>query len=204
MAVVVSDAMTGSNWQDLNERSGAVGASWTYHPQTPLTRWYIYGNKVHCGVAGAAYASGVPASADYTVSCDYTVYTDIASISICGRMSTSADTMYYVYYLNNELVLVKRVAGAITTLGTWPTTLSTGGTTYQLELDMSGTTIRALLNGVERISVTDGDITAAGRAGVRSAGSNDSGTGKHIDNFLVEDASVAASPRSYAVGLLGL
>ncbi len=203
MAIATRDTMTDTNWRDLHLHTGEIGATWTRHPSTPSSRWYLFGNRVHCGVIGALYASGVPASADYTVDCDYTIFSDIASIAICGRVSTTADTMYYVYYLGAELVLVKRVAGERTTLGAWVSTLSGGGTTYQLQLSMVGTAIKVFLNGVERISVIDSGITVAGRGGVRSAGANDAGTGKHIDNFTVTDTSTAAATTrgySYVIG----
>jgi len=196
----VRDTMTDANWRDLHLHTGEVGASWTRHPSTPNSRWYIFDNRVHCGVAGALYASGVPAVSDYTVACDYTIYTDIASISICGRMSTSDDTMYYAYYLGGELVLVKRVAGAITTLGVWISTLTGGGTTYGLALQMIGTAIKVFLNGIERISAIDSSITAAGRGGVRSAGVNDAGTGKHIDNLVLSDTSSTPAPGASSRG----
>jgi hypothetical protein len=212
MATRVLDNMAGNNWDDLNERSGQIGATWTYHPaiNPGNTRWYIYGDtsnkRVHCGVWGAAYASGVPETADYSVSCDYVLLTSVPSLNlgITGRMSVTADTYYGVYYQDGELVLFKRVAGVTTSLGVWITTLSFGGTSYQLVLDMVGTTIRVLVNGTERISVTDGDITAKGRAGVRAIGNNDAGTGIHIDNFWMYDSSVAATPRSQVVGIVGL
>lgn len=204
MAICVKDQMTDTNWRDLHTHVGAVGATWTRHPATPSTRWYIFGNQVHCGVAGAIYASGVPASANYTVSCDYTIYTDIAAIGIAGRMSTVAMTMYYCYYLNQELVLAKQVNGAITSLGVWLGTLDGGGATHELELSMIGTAIKVFVNGVERISVVDSSITAAGRAAVRSPGSNDAGTGKHIDNFTATDTSTPPARRSRFVGLIGL
>ncbi len=178
MAIFVSDAMTGTNWSDLHLHTGGVGATWARHPVTSGSRWYIYGNKVHCGVPGELYASGVPSSADYTVECDYTIYTDFANISIAGRMSTSAETFYYVYYLSGQLVLASIVGGTITSLGVWVTT--------------------------QRISVVDSGITAAGRAGVYSITANDAGTGKHIDNFIATDTSIAAIPRSGAARTIGL
>lgn len=194
--------MTGTNWSSLAAHTGELGATWTQHPTLGGT-WYIYGNKVHCGVAGGLYASGTPASADYSVQCDYTMYTDIASIAICGRMSTSASTFYYVYYLSNELVLAKQVNGVITSLGTDVTGIMTNGNTYVLKLEMIGSAIKAYVNGVQKISATDSAITAAGKAGVRSAGANDAGTGKHIDNFLAFDTSSAVIIQSRAIGIIG-
>jgi hypothetical protein len=208
MATRVLDGFTGTNWQDLHRRSGEVGATWTRHPAVNAgqSRWYIFNNRVHCGVWGAMYASGVPASADYHIECDYVLYSNIPSLNlgIAGRMSTTADTYYAVYYQDGELVLIKRVAGVTTALGWWVTSLTYGGTVYRLALDMAGTTIRALVNDVERISVTDSDITAAGRAGLRSIGVNDAGTGIHIDNYWMYDGAVAARPTAQVVGVIGL
>jgi hypothetical protein len=208
MADIVIDDMAGDNWDDLPERTGALGATWTYHPLF-APRWYIYGNRVHCGVAGPVYASGVPASADYTVEATVRVYTTVTSpsnlnLGIAGRMSTSADTYYALYYQAGETVLIKRVAGVTTSLGVWTSTLTGGGTDYTFTLEMIGTAIKGYVNGVERVSATDSAITAAGRAGLRSVGINDAATGNHIDDFHVYDATAAPSPRSYSVGIVGL
>lgn len=201
MAVFASDRMDGRDWDDLDERAGQVGATWTYHTKTPATRWYLYDGRVHCGVAGAAYASGVPDSADYDVECDYTVFTDIGSVSLAGRMSTTALTFYYVYYGGGYLNLIKSVAGVLTNLGSEP--MSWSGTKH-LKLELRGTAITVYVAGVLTISATDGEITAAGRAGVRAGGANDKATGKHIDNFVATDLAVAATPRVQVVGLIGL
>lgn len=192
MATFVSDNMTGTNWKDIHTRVGAVGASWTRHVSTPDSRWYIFSNRVHCGILGGVYASGVPASADYDVECDYLIYTDIPNVAICGRMSTSFFTFYYTYYQSGEVVLAKMIDGSPTSLGWWITTLSTGGTSYKLRLSMVGTTIKVFVNNVERISVVDASVTSAGRVGLRSVGSNDASTGKHVDNLIAYDGSVIA------------
>lgn len=206
MSVFVSDAMSAANWTDLHTRSGELGATWTRHPTTPSSRWYIFANRVHCGVAGNMYASGVPASADYDVTCTYRIYTTVTNLNlgICVRMDTSADTYYGLYYQAGELVMFKRVAGVTTSLGTWISTLTGGGTDYTFKLEAIGTAIKAYVNGVERVSVTDSAITAAGRAGLRSIGINDATTGNHIDNFVATDTSTPPTGRAYATGLIGL
>jgi len=193
MATFVQDAMTGTNWQDLHNRTGAIGAAWTRHTATPSSRWYIFDNKVHCGVPGIIYASGSPASADYSVECDYTRYTNTAAIAIAGRISTAAATFYYVYELFGEVVLAKQVNGVITSLAVDVTGLMVNGSTYKLRLEMIGSAIKVFVDGVQKLSVTDTDITAAGKVGVRSPSSNDAGTGKHIDNFLAYDTSTPVS-----------
>lgn len=204
MAIQVSDAMSGSNWDDIHERTGEVGASWSRHPVTPSSRWYIYGGKVHPGVLGAVRPSGVTASADYDVQADYTIYTDISGSALCGRMHATDFTFYYTYYQSGELVLAKMIAGTPTSIGWWISTLTGGGTTYDLRLNMVGTAIKVFVNGVQRISVTDGSITATGTAGLRSAGANDATTGKHIDNFLVYDASSVVVPTARMSTMIGI
>ncbi len=194
MATFVQDAMTGTNWSDLHLHTGAVGATWTRHTTTSTSRWYIFDNKVHCGIPGIIYASGTPASADYSVECDYTRYTNTAAISIAGRISTSAATFYYVYELFGEIVLAKQINGVITSFGFDVTGLMVNGQTYRLKLEMIGSAIKVYVDGIQKISATDGDITSAGKAGVRSPSSNDAGTGKHIDNFLAYDTSTPTSP----------
>ena len=205
----VRDTFAGSNWQDLHLRAGELGATWTRHPAVNggSSRWYIFSNRVHCGVWGNMYASGVPASADYAVECDYILYTNIPSLNLgpALRMSTTADTYYGVYYQDGELVLYKRVAGVTTSLDVnVGLSLSYGGTVYRLRLEAAGSTITASINGVVRASATDTDITAAGRVGLRSIGINDAGTGIHIDNLVASDATVPARPTAQVVGLIGL
>ena len=41
---------------------------------------------------------------------------------------------------------------------------------YALKFSVNGTSLKCLLDGVEKVSVIDGDITAANYAGVRAYG----------------------------------
>ena len=215
MATIALDGFTDSNWKYLTNHSGSVGATWTQHSASSgYGRWYIYGNRTHHGsaLAGGAsyyslvYASGVPDSADYSVVADFVLYSNVPSLNlgIAGRISTSADTYYGLYYQDGELVLIKRVAGVTTTLGTWASALSYGGTTYRVRLEMTGTAITAYVDDVARISVTDGDITAAGRAGLRAVSAANPSEGINIDNFWVYDAVTAARPTTQVAGIIGL
>jgi hypothetical protein len=115
--------------------------------------------------------------------------------AVIGRASTSSNTYYRAGYFGpgTDWELYKVVNGTSTLLGTYDQTLSAGAT-YTVKLDMQGSTIRLLVNGVERISVTDASITAAGRGGVRlgylgatSVPSNTSGL--HLDNLTLSQAA---------------
>lgn len=172
MVDFVRDTMTGTNWTSITSRTGELGATWTTHG-TYSGLWRLFGGRAYCEVPGIVYASGIPASADYVVECDYYMASDVAAIGIAGRIQTGSNTAYYTYYNGGELVLAKVVSGAITSLNAIPGGIMSVGNTYRLKLSMIGTTIKSIVNGVEYISVTDSSITLAGRAGLRSPASND-------------------------------
>jgi predicted ThiF/HesA family dinucleotide-utilizing enzyme len=149
------------------------------------------------------YYQANPANANYKVEASIVVLTSDSSSGVAGRIDTS-DRTYYTAYIEattNKVILAKRVAGVITSLGVSAAAYGVG--THLLALDMNGTTIRALIGGVQVLSVTDSSITAAGKGGIRGVTTSDVGIGKHIDNVKVYDALVASSPKSYAV-LVGL
>lgn len=210
MATISRDTFTGTNWDDIDERQGELGAVWTKHVSTPDARFYLFDNKVHCGQitsgAGALfYTNAVPSSANYTVSCSYTMKTNIGHVGIAGRIQTGSLDYYFTYYdPSNVLVLARRSPSGITILANSNAGTISVGATVTLALDMNGTTIRALVNDVQIYSVTDSGISLAGRGGVRSGSVNDAHTGKHIDNFTIVDASVAPTTRRTHVVLSGL
>jgi hypothetical protein len=74
------------------------------------------------------------------------------------------------------------------------------GQTYRLGLEMNGSTIRLLVDGVKRVSTIDltGGISAAGRGGVRLGTSATTAvvtntTGLHLDNFRITGLTTTAS-----------
>jgi hypothetical protein len=108
---------------------------------------------------------------------------------VIGRASTSAATFYAARYSATNLAweLVKSVNGSLTTLDTYAQTLA-AGEIHRVKLDMSGTTIRLLVDGIERCNVTDSSISSTGRGGLRlgSASSSETDTtGLHLDNWTV-------------------
>ena len=201
------DTFTGTSWSKLILHSAETGGTWKNHPaygssDVNTIRVWIYQNRALFRNYGAMYLDATPASADYYVEADYTIKTDIAHTAIAGRMSKTANTYYYTYYSGGQWVLAKSVAGTVTGIGWYVATHSPG--TYTVRLDMTGTDIDVDIDGVNRISVTDSSITAAGVGGIRSSSIGDYNTGKHLDNFTVADATVAATPRSQVIGLIGL
>ena len=86
-----------------------------------------------------------------------------------GRLdpASSNGTFYAAVYDRSTLswTLYSIVNSSKVSLGQSAQTL-TAGTTYRLALDMTGSTIRLLVNGAQQVSVTNTAITAAGRSGV--------------------------------------
>lgn len=207
MAVILMDSFSDTNWDDLvGEHTPEIGGAYVQHPsdQGGGCRFFIFQNRTHCGVVGAIYNDVAPASADYDVECDYTVFSQTGSQAIAGRMDTSNATYYYTYYASSQaIVLVKNVAGTLTTIGSWGVFIP-NGTTGKLRLSMAGTTIKVFWEGVERISVSDASIAGPGRAGVRSGSANDAGTEKHIDNLVVTDSAPNVQPTAQVLGIIGI
>jgi hypothetical protein len=197
-ATTSADSMTGTSGATLQSRTGETAASWTKHPAstadavlTPAGRLRKNGTST---VTALYYTSATPASADYTVEADIYVASSLAgdSIGIVGRLDTNntLGTYYLARYEQSgqQWSLFSVVNNGWSYLGGGSQSL-TAGSTYRVALDMKGTTIRMLVDGVQIASVTDSSISAAGRAGILlgAAGSTTvtDSAGYHLDNFRV-------------------
>jgi hypothetical protein len=148
------------------------------------------------------YTSDVPTSPDYLVQADLYVKSVVSTAGVLGRLDpggSSTGTYYYARYDAGagQFQLIRNLNGAGAVLGTYSQTL-TVGSSYRLGLDMKGTTIRMLVNDVQRASVTDSVLTAAGRAGVGFGEPGDTATqsdtqGLHLDNFTTSATIVDSS-----------
>jgi len=195
MAIFVSDTFSGEVANaPLEDHVGEVGATWTVHPSytsallvSSSTETLFASNST---IGTGYYASGIPAGPEYNVSADYqavSVSAMAANPGIVGRMSTSGNTFYMLRYSapNSRWELFKAVSGTFTLLGSYSQTLTT--TTYNARLEITDATKKAYIDGVERISSINNEITEAGRAGTRWFISAISQTGIRIDNFVAED-----------------
>ncbi|MHB8273468.1 MAG: LamG-like jellyroll fold domain-containing protein [Dermatophilaceae bacterium] len=195
-----SDSFTGTPGVTLQSHTGEVGATWTKHPISGTTDVVITaGGRIRKDGAtwGALYhSSAVPASADYTVEADVYVASSLTGdlVGIAGRLdpANANGTFYAATYDQSSglWTLISVLNGATAMLGQTTAQVLTVGTTYRLALDMTGSTIRLLVNGVQQVSVVDTTITAAGRGGVAMGfGSATTtvtdNTGMHLDNFTV-------------------
>ncbi len=188
----VTDTFTeaGGSAVPFASHTGELGATWTVHPDAAYTGTAnvdaVTDRVYPANTVTAYYASGSPPSADYYVQGDIYVASIVSNnTAICGRMDTTANTMYLIR-LNNgtSWELRKIITGTATTLRTSTNQLPTTGNSATVRLVMNGSTISGFINGVEELTaITDTDISAAGKAGIRFATGSDAITGFHVDNF---------------------
>jgi hypothetical protein len=170
----VSDSFTDADGVALTSHVGEIGATWAVASgfSDPIT---IQGNALAAvGTANfaACQASGTPPTADYTATGVVVVRSVTAPgfVAVYARQDPAADTNYGVFLTATQLQLLKRVAGAGTTLGTY--TLVGGevlgaGQTRTIAIQVAGTTISAFLDGALKLTATDASVAAAGRVAVR-------------------------------------
>jgi len=165
----------------LHSHTGAIGATWSPHPSSATSAVIApNGSEVQSTGEAVYMASGSPPGADYRVASHMYFYRasggSVTYSFVVGRMNQSSKTMYmfgFVYSWVNRWELKKFVNGVETLLATSTENLPAVGDSRLVDLQMEGTTIRGVVNGVELVSVTDGDISAAGRAGLRILSGNE-------------------------------
>jgi len=145
---------------------------------------------------GLAYNTTALGTADYTVQAIVRLAEGATTHGVCGRRVNfgANDSDGYTVFLSRSadtLTLYKRVSGTWTQLGSYSVSVFAGD--YTVKLSMQGTTIKAFLDGVERISVTDSALSAAGDACI-SAG-NGGVANSQWDDFLVESFAAAGVAR---------
>lgn len=167
----------------LTAHTGEIGASWTQvtgSDSVPQVSWdqlnlYSFGS-----ITQAAYASGIPNNANYSVQAD--VIPGVSFPGILARVSISSNTFYMARFSNASLVqLYKAIDGTFTLLSEYDGSYSSS-TSYVLKLKTDGTSITVDVDGINVISVTDSSITEPGRAGIRFVTSSD--TTSRIDNLV--------------------
>lgn len=200
MADFVVDTFTGgSAGDDLSTHTGETGATWTEHSSYTTGATQLDGTGgVFCQATPTCYyASGTPTGADYSVS-GVIVRVDTADcvIGVAGRVQTGANTLYYAHWRKVGATLrwelAKVVAGTFTSLGTYNQTLVVG-TEYTVLLTLTGTALELFVDGVSRISLTDGDIAVAGRAGLRATTAVTTTTGVHLNGITASETAGGAA-----------
>jgi hypothetical protein len=164
----------------LQSHVGEIGATWTPHPTTGGSAEFApNGSEVQSSVQAIYTASGFPPSPDYRVAARMYFYSSVGGPAVytfvTGRMDATAKTMYmfgFVYSGVNRWELKKFVNGSEYLLAYTTQSLPSPGDTPLVDLQMEGSTIRGVVDGIEIVSATDTDITAAGWAGLRMRSGN--------------------------------
>lgn len=198
MATFVTDSFTDTSGTNIESHTGEVGATWVEHTALAGGQLVISdANRVrsNSSTADMVYASGLPASADYSVFGTIVMRSDNngSAMGICGRLATGADTCYLFRYNTsgtNQWQLLRLSGGASSTIQAVNATI-TVDQAYAIELRMTGSTIEGYVDGVLTCSGTNSDVTAAGRAGIRTAGTASNTAGVHLDNFSAADPAAA-------------
>lgn len=185
MPQFVLDTFTDAGTPLLTAHTGETGATWADHPKPEWGGAYrLTGDgEIYCSLLhGVCYASGVPPSANYTVTAGLHIVTlGVDAIYICARMDTAVATMY-MFRLSSDgstWQLYKMVGGTATPLDSAAATVVEGGV-YDLALAVGTGTQDAYVDGVLVCSATDTEITAAGRIGIRDTAPSSPTTGQHL------------------------
>lgn len=196
MATFLSDTFTEASTVVLSSHTPEIGGAWIEHGSYPDNLSIDADSDAIVGSigvdVGVYYNDADPASADYSVTVDiFVVNNAVASYpGVVGRVATAANTMYRALYDQAEgrWELEKVVAGIITALDVPYSQALANSQTYALKLEMIGTTIKAYIDGVERMIDTDTAISAAGKAGVLQYSSS----GQQVTSISAEDIGGAA------------
>jgi hypothetical protein len=192
----VEDSFEDSPGTLLQSHTGETGATWTLHPTSAgNAQFSSTGSEVESGAQAVYMASGLPPGADYRVAAHMYFHTTssggVTYTFVTGRMDEASLTMYmfgFVYSGVNRWELKKFVNGTETLLASSTEGLPSPGDSPLVDLQMEGSTIRGVVDGIDIVSATDTDITATGRAGLR----------------MVTGSSQSASPASFEATTLDL
>lgn len=210
MAQFLNDTFTDTDGTGLASHTGETGATWTlYSVVNASGSAVIQSNRLRGNAAGSQgsffYASGTSINADYYVEATLDIQTLLSGTysGVIGRAIPASSNFYWAIYNVGTAAweLWKTVSGTATKLGDFAATPSGSAV---LRLDMVGTTIRVLVDGTQRISVTDSSLSTAGRAGVVFYGVMTSTTGVQITTITASDSGAAFTAGSVSNTATGL
>lgn len=195
----INDTFTDVDTIDLESHTGEAGATWVKHTTTS-GNMRINNDGSTSAVAATVnapvmyYASGSPATAEYDVESLGVKRIGPAAANfafLAGRIDTTAATFYVAGFdfTTSAWIIQKRIAGTSTTLATVAGTWAENAT-KDLKFEIRDASKKLFADGVEVVSTTDNTITAAGKAGIRAAGS---GTYALFNNFTATDATGAST-----------
>jgi hypothetical protein len=194
-----ADDFDGTPGALLTSRAELYGTAWTRQAVSTTNAVFTASARVRTQEPGLAIYRLNTANAAEVVTADLTVRSATGEAGILTRMPTTGDTGYLVRYVASSGLwqMGTMNAGTFTQLDSWNGTVPTGGTA-RLVVRQNGTALQAAIDGVTRMSVTDGSIAGTGRTGIRLVGSGaqDDGAGVHLDNFRSYQPSQASTVAS--------
>jgi hypothetical protein len=187
------DTFTAADGTTLEAHASDDGGSWTRHAAgSGVGSATIENGMVHNvndGNSRLYFHSILPASADYAVEADVVMKSDndAGTIGPVIRCDPTAATFYHLRYScgANGWQLFKFVAGAATQLGATVLQTLTVNQVYRARLSATGSQLRAFIDGLLILDVTDTAIAASGHAGLRVNNVVTTTTGLHIDAWRV-------------------
>jgi hypothetical protein len=159
----------GSNWTELDDD------------------WSIKSNQLAPGISttGIVLYNRPLDTTDQYAQITMTVTTG-TSMGIFARSDINKSAFYLLRSNGTDWTLFRNIGGSFTSLGSYTANLAVGDVA---RIECIGTTIKGYVNGIERISVTDTQITTGNYAGVRSAQSSTA----RFDNFVTADTGPIGS-----------
>ena len=195
-----ADTFTGTPGALLTPRNELYGAAWTRQAISTTNLVLSASGRIRAQSDGLAEyrVTGINAAAE-VISADVTVRSATGEAGLMTRMATTGDTGYLVRYRAAagvwEIGTIN--AGTFALLASWNGPVAVDDTAH-LVLDQSASSIRVLIDGVERMTATDGSIATNGRSGVRivGVGAQDDNAGVQLDNFRTLQPNQASTTAS--------
>ncbi len=166
----LTDNFTDTDGTLLSAHTADSGHTWTQHAAFAGTA-EINGNRLRStsNTRSNYYSSDVPSSANYIVTARLRkLGSAFSNAGVFARMSTGTPLNTYglaYFQLSNEWRLIRTTNGTQANLATYSQTFNLDEE-REIELRVVGDSVKGFIDGVERLSATDGTHTAAGRAGV--------------------------------------
>jgi hypothetical protein len=200
MAITAQDNFTGTGGSALAGRTATTGGNWVQEGGGTIVLDVTTGTYARMGTGNYAVYSlaGTQAVADYEVQATFKVPGAAFGDTYAIYARAASANSFYAAVSNNgtwRLALVNAATGSggWTSLGTYVAAIANGDVG---KLVVQGTTITFFLNTVQRIQVTDANLSSAGKAGLYlNAVGDDTGVG--FDDFSV---NTLATPGAAGTG----
>lgn len=203
MRVVAGGATITEDWNTADQDSPDVDLNWT----EVVGDWDVVSNKIRLISTAGAYSLRAEHdldSADHYAQADVTWSATANRGGTAVRFAAAAETFYNGFGIANtdNAVIRKTVAGTPTDLASVARTI--GAETLLVRTEVSGSSLKLFIAGVEVTSVTDTSITGNLRTGLY--GTHPAGTTQEFDNFqagdLVQTVNLARASETDAARVL--